>query len=246
MVTERGTSFGYHNLVVDMRGLVIMRALGHPVVVSTPRTRPASERWCRASGGQREFAAPLARRRCVGIDAVFMEVHPDRTTPRATTEHAAHGRCADVIGHLVTIHRAVHQLSDSVMIDRDAILAQARETLAIESAAIACLQGRLGEEFAAAVEALLGMSGRAIVCGIASPGPRPQARRNPRQHRHARVFHARSRGSAWRPRMLKPRGYRDPHHNSGETEEIVSILPLIKRRGAATIAIIGRATHGGT
>jgi 2-dehydro-3-deoxyphosphooctonate aldolase (KDO 8-P synthase) len=80
ILTERGFSFGYNNLVSDMRSLVIMRALGYPVVfdathsVQLPGAGAGGER----SGGQREFVAPLARAAAaVGIDAVFMEVHED-------------------------------------------------------------------------------------------------------------------------------------------------------------------------
>jgi 2-dehydro-3-deoxyphosphooctonate aldolase (KDO 8-P synthase) len=80
ILTERGFSFGYNNLVSDMRSLVIMRAMGYPVVfdathsVQLPGAGAGGER----SGGQREFVAPLARAAtAVGIDAVFMEVHED-------------------------------------------------------------------------------------------------------------------------------------------------------------------------
>jgi len=80
ILTERGFSFGYNNLVSDMRSLVIMREFGYPVVfdathsVQLPGAGAGGER----SGGQREFVAPLARAAAaVGIDAVFMEVHED-------------------------------------------------------------------------------------------------------------------------------------------------------------------------
>jgi len=77
MVCERGVSFGYNNLVADMRSLVAMRATGCPVVfdathsVQMPGGRGAS------SGGQREYVAPLARAAvAVGVAGVFMETHP--------------------------------------------------------------------------------------------------------------------------------------------------------------------------
>jgi 2-dehydro-3-deoxyphosphooctonate aldolase (KDO 8-P synthase) len=80
ILTERGFSFGYNNLVSDMRSLVIMRSLGYPVVfdathsVQLPGAGAGGDR----SDGQREFIAPLARAAAaVGIDAVFMEVHED-------------------------------------------------------------------------------------------------------------------------------------------------------------------------
>lgn len=77
MLTERGTTFGYHNLVVDMRSLVIMRELGYPVVMdATHAVQIPSQGGI--SGGQPKFIPPIARAAvAVGIDALFMEVHPD-------------------------------------------------------------------------------------------------------------------------------------------------------------------------
>jgi len=77
-VTERGTSFGYHNLVVDMRGLVIMRELGYPVVFDATHSVQLPSGAEGASGGQRALAPALARAAiAVGIDGLFLEVHPD-------------------------------------------------------------------------------------------------------------------------------------------------------------------------
>lgn len=80
ILTERGFSFGYNNLVSDMRSLVIMRALGYPVVFDATHSvqLPGAGAGGEHSGGQREFVAPLARAAAaVGIDAIFMEVHED-------------------------------------------------------------------------------------------------------------------------------------------------------------------------
>jgi len=76
MVTERGTTFGYGNLVVDMRSLVLMRAMGYPVVFDATHSVQLPGQQGTASGGDRRFIAPLARAAvAVGVDAVFMEVH---------------------------------------------------------------------------------------------------------------------------------------------------------------------------
>ena len=78
MLCERGSSFGYHNLVVDMRGLVIMRSLGVPVVFDATHSVQLPGGLGNASGGQREFVFPLARAAAaIGIDALFCEVHPN-------------------------------------------------------------------------------------------------------------------------------------------------------------------------
>ncbi len=78
LLTERGASFGYNNLVVDMRSLPVMRSLGCPVVYDATHSvqLPGGGDGC--SGGQREFIPPLARAAmAAGIDGLFMEVHPD-------------------------------------------------------------------------------------------------------------------------------------------------------------------------
>lgn len=78
MLCERGSSFGYNNLVVDMRGLVIMREMGCPVVFDATHSVQLPGGGGDRSLGQRQFVAPLARAAvAVGIDGLFMETHPD-------------------------------------------------------------------------------------------------------------------------------------------------------------------------
>lgn len=84
VLTERGTSFGYHNLVVDMRGLLRMREFGYPIVFDATHSVQLPGARGDRSGGEREFVPALARAAvAVGIDALFMEMHedPDRTMP---------------------------------------------------------------------------------------------------------------------------------------------------------------------
>ena len=76
VLTERGSSFGYNNLVVDMRGLKTMRDAGWPVVFDATHSVQLPGGAGAVSGGQPEFIAPLARAAAaVGIDGVFVEVH---------------------------------------------------------------------------------------------------------------------------------------------------------------------------
>lgn len=78
LLTERGFSFGYNNLVSDMRSLVIMREFGFPIVFDATHSVQLPGAGGERSGGQREFIAPLARAAiAAGADAVFMEVHED-------------------------------------------------------------------------------------------------------------------------------------------------------------------------
>ncbi|MBI2688839.1 MAG: 3-deoxy-8-phosphooctulonate synthase [Acidobacteria bacterium] len=75
-LTERGTSFGYNNLVVDMRSLAIMRDFGWPVVFDATHSVQMPGAGGTHSGGQPQFIEPLARAAvAVGVDAVFVEVH---------------------------------------------------------------------------------------------------------------------------------------------------------------------------
>ena len=77
LLTERGSTFGYHNLVVDMRSLVIMREFGYPVVMDATHSVQLPSQNA-TSGGEPKFIKPLARgAAAVGIDALFLEVHPD-------------------------------------------------------------------------------------------------------------------------------------------------------------------------
>ncbi len=78
LLTERGTSFGYNNLVVDMRSLPVLRQMGCPVIFDTTHSVQLPGGQGASSGGQREFIPPLARAAMgAGIDGLFMEVHPD-------------------------------------------------------------------------------------------------------------------------------------------------------------------------
>jgi len=78
MVCERGFSFGYNNLVTDMRSLVIMRDTGAPVVFDATHSVQLPGGQGHVSGGQREFVPALARAAmAVGIAGIFMETHPD-------------------------------------------------------------------------------------------------------------------------------------------------------------------------
>ncbi|RLB26095.1 MAG: 3-deoxy-8-phosphooctulonate synthase [Deltaproteobacteria bacterium] len=78
LLTERGTTFGYNNLVVDMRSLHIMGQLGFPVVFDATHSVQLPGQGGTQSGGQRELAPVLARAAvAAGADGIFMEVHPD-------------------------------------------------------------------------------------------------------------------------------------------------------------------------
>ena len=96
VLTERGSSFGYNNLVVDMRGLKIMRDGGWPVVFDATHSVQLPGGAGAASGGQPEFIAPLARAAvAVGIDGVFVEVHD---CPEKALSDGANALRLDLLG----------------------------------------------------------------------------------------------------------------------------------------------------
>ncbi|MFH1940841.1 MAG: 3-deoxy-8-phosphooctulonate synthase [bacterium] len=77
-ITERGTSFGYHNLVVDMRSLGIIRQSGYPVIFDATHSVQLPSAKGPVSGGERQFVPILARAAvAAGVDGIFMEVHPE-------------------------------------------------------------------------------------------------------------------------------------------------------------------------
>jgi 2-dehydro-3-deoxyphosphooctonate aldolase (KDO 8-P synthase) len=78
LITERGASFGYNNLVVDMRSIPIMQKTGFPVVYDATHSVQLPGGEGSSSGGEREFIVPLSRAAvAAGCNAVFMEVHED-------------------------------------------------------------------------------------------------------------------------------------------------------------------------
>lgn len=77
-ITERGSSFGYNNLVVDFRAFPIIRSYGYPVIFDVTHSLQLPGGQGSSSGGQREFAEPLAKAAiAAGVDGLFMEVHPE-------------------------------------------------------------------------------------------------------------------------------------------------------------------------
>ena len=103
--TERGTTFGYHDLVVDMRGLVIMRSTGWPVLFDATHSlqRPGGE----TTGGAREFAFPLMRAAVAcGVDGLFFEAHPE---PAKALSDAATQLPLDEAGRFLDEARRVHE-----------------------------------------------------------------------------------------------------------------------------------------
>jgi 2-dehydro-3-deoxyphosphooctonate aldolase (KDO 8-P synthase) len=112
MLTERGSSFGYHNLVVDFRGLAKMAESGYPVLYDATHSLQLPGAGQGFSGGERQYVMPLARAAvAAGIDGLFFEIHPDpsKALSDATTQVAL----ADfriIVKQLLHLYRCVHAL----------------------------------------------------------------------------------------------------------------------------------------
>jgi len=111
LLTERGASFGYHNLVVDMRSIPIMKQFGFPVVFDATHSVQLPGAKGDASGGQREFVPALARAAvAAGCDGLFMEIHPDPDT--ALSDGPNMVRLADV-KHLLEQLKRIYEVVNS-------------------------------------------------------------------------------------------------------------------------------------
>jgi 2-dehydro-3-deoxyphosphooctonate aldolase (KDO 8-P synthase) len=108
LVTERGTTFGYHDLVVDMRALPRLRALGFPVVFDVTHSLQLPGAGDGVTAGLAEYIAPLARAGvAAGVDGVFMEVHDD---PSRALSDAANALRLDLLEPLLASLAAIDRI----------------------------------------------------------------------------------------------------------------------------------------
>ena len=109
LLTERGTTFGYNNLVVDMRSLILMRDHGYPVVFDATHSLQQPGGHGITSGGQSEMVPDLARGAvAVGCDAVFMEIHPDPSKALSDGPNMLKlNLVSDLLEQLVTLDQVV-------------------------------------------------------------------------------------------------------------------------------------------
>ncbi len=109
LLTERGTSFGYNNLVVDMRGLAIMREFGWPVIFDATHSVQTPGGMGHASGGEPQFIATLARAAvAAGVDGVFLEVHE---APERALSDGPNALRLELLGPLWEKLQAIHRLT---------------------------------------------------------------------------------------------------------------------------------------
>jgi 2-dehydro-3-deoxyphosphooctonate aldolase (KDO 8-P synthase) len=111
LLVERGATFGYGNLVVDMRGLVIMRELGVPVCLDATHSVQLPGGGGDTTGGERQYVAPLARAAAaVGIDALFTEIHEDPAVAKSDGPNSLDFDMADrLLAEVLAVRRALGQ-----------------------------------------------------------------------------------------------------------------------------------------
>ena len=109
LLTERGTSFGYNNLIVDMRAFPMLRELGHPVVFDVTHSLQLPGAGDGVTSGLAEYIEPLARAGvAAGVDAVFMEVHDNPAAAKSDAANALHlDRLEPLLRRLVELDRIV-------------------------------------------------------------------------------------------------------------------------------------------
>jgi 2-dehydro-3-deoxyphosphooctonate aldolase (KDO 8-P synthase) len=108
LVTERGTAFGYNNLIVDIRSIVIMKEFGVPIVFDATHSVQLPGSAGMSSGGQREFVEYLARAAvAAGANGLFLEVHPN---PEAALCDGPNSLSLDQVRPLVSLLRDIHHL----------------------------------------------------------------------------------------------------------------------------------------
>jgi 2-dehydro-3-deoxyphosphooctonate aldolase (KDO 8-P synthase) len=114
MLTERGASFGYNNLVVDMRGLAIMRSFGYPVIFDGTHSVQLPGGGGTISSGQREFVPYLTRAAAaVGIDGLFLEVHDNPAEALSDGANMIYlDKLENLLKNVLAVHNTVKNLSE--------------------------------------------------------------------------------------------------------------------------------------
>lgn len=115
IVTERGTSFGYHNLVVDMRSLAIMKKYNYPVVFDATHSIQLPSQVNGVSGGSPEFIFPIARAAVsAGINGVFIETHPEPSTALSDASSMLKlNKLETLLKQLNTLHKTISSFKDN-------------------------------------------------------------------------------------------------------------------------------------
>jgi 2-dehydro-3-deoxyphosphooctonate aldolase (KDO 8-P synthase) len=126
IVTERGFTFGYHNLVVDMRAFPIMRAFGYPVVYDVTHSLQLPGAGDGVTAGQAEFIEPLASAGvAAGVDGVFLEVHEQPARAKSDAQNALR---LDLLEPLLERLVRIHAIAPAVRLKSDPVRVMSEST----------------------------------------------------------------------------------------------------------------------
>jgi 2-dehydro-3-deoxyphosphooctonate aldolase (KDO 8-P synthase) len=120
MITERGTSFGYNNLVVDFRGFPLVRNMGHPVIFDATHSVQLPGGAGTISAGERDMVSYLSRAAvAVGVDGIFFEVHPD---PEKARCDGANSLCLDSLEAILRILKKIDNITKREVLESEGVL----------------------------------------------------------------------------------------------------------------------------
>ena len=244
LLTERGATFGYNNLVVDFRGLGVMRGLGVPVVFDATHSVQLPGGEGTRSGGERRYVEPLARAAVAfGVDALFMEVHedPDRA-PSDGPDDAPARPAAPAPAGAPRDRRGAGRHLVSEPFGADDVLKVARRVLETEAEAVRALADRLDERFERAVALVEACRGRVVVTGMGKSGlvGKKLAATLASTGTPALFLHP-AEGVHGDLGMLVRGDLVIALSNSGETEELLALVPADQAAGGAPGGPDGRA-----
>ncbi len=236
MVTERGASFGYNTLVVDMRSFPVLRGFGYPVVFDITHSVQRPGGLGDRSGGEAHFIDTLGPAGvAAGVSGVFMETHEDPSQgPFRRPERLSSGPHEGI--SRPPAERPARPRSRPAMMPYET----ARKVLQIEADAIRDLIPKVGESFSKAVDLLFACTGRVVATGMGKSGFIAQklsatlsSTGTPSLFLHpAEAIHG-DLGRIVKGDVVVAISY------SGETEEIVALLPTLKRIGVPLVSLTG-------
>lgn len=257
MLTERGSCFGYNSLVVDMTSFTEMKKFGYPVVMDATHSVQKPGGKGNATGGNRDYVEPLAKAAvAAGADALFFEVHPDPDNALSDGPNMVRlNEFEDMLKRIIKVYDAVHpdvksdfsitaynsREKETVDSNMDKI-AEGRRVFEIEIDAMKKMRVALNDTFSQILDIITGCSGKVIITGMGKPGHvgtkiaatlaslgTPSFFLHPAEAMHGDL------GMVSENDVVIAISY------SGESQEVIQILPNLKMIGATLVGITGNS-----
>ncbi len=238
ILTERGASFGYNNLVVDMRSFPVLKKFGYPVVYDVTHSVQLPGGQGHASGGQPEFIEPLARAGvAAGVDGIFLETH-DNPAGGVCPMERMRCRCRSLPGllsRLKQLSTIVRGWSNRMSLDT------ARRVLRIEAASAAGCAGSAGRIVLRRGRTFIGLQRASRCDGDGEIGiGRAEDFGDAFEHRYAFLFPASGRGVAWRSGNAGQRGRAAGDYVWWRDTGNLNLLDSLKRLEIPIVLLTGK------